>query len=105
LVLLDEGGKTIELLRPEALVAGEPQHGSLHGLRLETAAHRAPALAALDQVGARKHIEVLHHGRQGDSKRRGDLGDRKLGLGSEAIHDRAPRGIGERREGKIELCV
>jgi hypothetical protein len=93
------------LLGPEALVTREPVHGVFHWRRLELTAHGAPDLVARDETGIGEHVEVLHHGRQRDRKRRGDLGDRKLGLGSEAIHDRAPGGIGERREGEIKLRV
>ena len=48
---------------------------------------------------------MLHHSRQGDGERGGDLGDRQLRFARQPIHDRAPGGIGQRREGKIELGV
>jgi hypothetical protein len=78
-------------------------HGGLHRPRLQAAVHRAPGLAALDQARARQHVQVLHDRRKRDLKRRGDLGHRQLRLVRKAIDDRAPRGVGERREGKIEL--
>ena len=48
---------------------------------------------------------MLHDGGQGNRERRGDLRYRQLGLIRQAIDDGAPRRIGERREGEIELCV
>ena len=48
---------------------------------------------------------MLHDGRQRNRKGRGNLGHRQLWLVCQAIDDRAPRGVGERREGKIELRV
>jgi len=64
--------------------------------------HRAPGLGALDQVRPRQHIEVLHHSGQRNRERCGNLGHRQLRLVRQAIDNRAPRRVGERREGEIE---
>jgi hypothetical protein len=103
LVLLDEGGKAIELLGPEPLVAGEPQHGGLHRPRRETAVHGAPRLATLDQIRARQHVQVLHDGWQRDRERDSDLAYRQLRLVRQPLENRPPGRVGERREGQIEL--
>jgi hypothetical protein len=78
-------------------------HGGLHRCRRQAATDHPPRLASLDQVCTRQHVEVLHDGRQGDRETPGNLGHRQLGLAREAIDDGAPRRVGERREGKIEL--
>jgi len=80
-------------------------HGTFHRRRPQTAAHRAPRLLALDQPGTGQHVEMLHHRRQGHRERSGDLGHGQLRLTRQAIDDGAPRRVGERREGKIELGV
>ena len=80
-------------------------HGGLHRPRLQSAAHRAPGFAALDQAGARQHVQVLHDRRQRDLERRRDLGHREFGLIRQTIDDRAPRRVRERREGKIKLVA
>lgn len=60
---------------------------------------RAPSF---DQARVFEHPEVLADRLGAHGKRRGELVDRGLAF-HEAREDRPPSGIGERREGRVEL--
>ena len=62
-----------------------------------------PLFWRVDQVGARQHIEMLHHCGQRDRERRRNLGHCQLLLPRQTIDDCAPRRVRERGEGQIEL--
>jgi hypothetical protein len=93
------------LLGPEALVAIEPAHRLLHRPRGEAARHGAPGFRARDQAGVRQHVEVLHDRRQRHRKRPGQLAHRDAFLFVEPREQRAPRRVGECREGPVQGCV
>ena len=46
---------------------------------------------------------MLHHRRQGDRERRRDFRNSQLAFARQAVENGAPRRIGERRKGKVEL--
>ena len=87
---------------PEALVTGEPVHRFLHGCGRELAGDGAADLRALDEARIRKHLEMLHDGRQ-----RHRIGVRELAHGNilpraELCKQRPPRRIGKRGKGAVE---
>jgi hypothetical protein len=65
--------------------------------------HGPSGLLALDEPGAGQHVEVLHHRRQRHREGRRNLGDGQLRLPRKAVEDGAPRRVGERSKGQIEL--
>jgi hypothetical protein len=67
--------------------------------------HGTSGLGALDQAGARQHVEMLHNGRQRDRERPGDVRHGQLVVAREALDDRASRGVCERRERAVELGI
>jgi hypothetical protein len=67
--------------------------------------HGSPALGALDQAGARQHVEMLDHRRQRHLEASGDLRHRQLAVVSKPVEDRAPCRVRQRGKGPIELDV
>jgi hypothetical protein len=67
-VFLQKGGKAIEIVGPEALVAIEPIHRLLHRAGGQPARDRAAGLFARDQAGIIKHIEMLDYRGERDRK-------------------------------------
>jgi hypothetical protein len=65
-VFLQKGGKAIEIVGPEALVAVEPIHRLLHRAGGQPARDRAASFFARDQAGIGQHIEVLDDRRKRD---------------------------------------
>src|SRR5262245_27474626 len=92
----------VEARLPEASIAVEPRGHLAQRLSAQPRRPQLGVAAALDQAGALEHPQVLGDRLHGDRERRRDLLDARLALG-EASEDRAPRGIGERGEGRIEL--
>jgi len=62
--------ESVETVGPEPLVVSEPALRLLQRRGVEPARHRAAALAAPDQVGDLKHVEMFEHRRQRHRKRR-----------------------------------
>lgn len=92
-------------LLPEPFVAREPLHGCFHRRGIEPAAHRASGLSPLDQVGGRKHVEMLHHCRQRHGKRGGNFAYGEFAFTRQTLDDGPPRRVGECRKRAIELCA
>lgn len=65
--------------------------------------HGPAGFGTLDQLGAGEHVEMLHHARQREVERPGDLGDGEPVLVSKALQDGPPRRVGKSGEGKVEL--
>jgi hypothetical protein len=67
--------------------------------------HGPSGLLPLDEPGAGQHVEMLHHRRQRHRERCRNLGDGQLRLPRQAVDDGAPRRVGERSKGQIELGI
>ena len=67
--------------------------------------HDSPALGALDQAGARQHVEMLDHRRQRHVEASGDLRHRQLAVVREPVEDRAPCRVSQCGKRPIELDV
>jgi hypothetical protein len=104
-LVLDAGRKPIRATRPKALVAAEPIHRFLYGFRGEPHCHDPPGLRPGDESSVVEYIEMLHHRRQLDRERPCELAHRDAILALEPGEDRPPRGVGEGREGLIELPI
>ena len=90
-------------MRPEALVAVEPVVGLFHRCGPQAAGNRASGFVAAHEPGIRQHVEMLHHRRQRHRERLGEFADR-YGVGlAQARQQRAPGGVGKRREGAVEI--
>jgi hypothetical protein len=72
-VFLHKGGKAVEIVGPEALVAVKPIHRLLHRFRGKPTRHDAAGLLASDQAGVRQHVEMLHDRGQRHGKRLGEF--------------------------------
>lgn len=64
-------GETVEIIRPEALIAFEPFIGLLHRFGVESAGDNTPGFAAFNEASVGQHAEMLHHGRQRHRQRLG----------------------------------
>jgi hypothetical protein len=104
-VFLQKGGKAVEIVGPEALVAVQPIHRLLHRAGGQPARHRASDLLACDQAGIIKHIEMLDDRGKRDRKRLRQLADREALAIAEPRQQRAPRRIGKRSEGAVQGFV
>jgi hypothetical protein len=101
-VVLHKGGKAVEIVGPEALVAVEPIHRVLHRFRGEPARHDAAGLFAGDEAGVQQHIEMLHDRGQGHRKGFGEFANgNRIALGK-TREQRPPRRIGKRGKGAIQ---
>ena len=83
------------MLRPVALVVGEPVHRLLHRLRLQLAGDGAAGLGAHDQPGVGEHVQVLHDGWERDREGPRELADGDGFLRVETGEQRPPRRVGE----------
>ena len=81
---------------------GEPVHRLLHGRRGELAGDGAPGLDPRDQPRVRQHVEMLHDGGQRHRERPREIAHRDGVFGIEPRQQRAPRRVGEGREGAVE---
>jgi len=99
--LIQVAGEPIELVFPEAAIAGDPRVGLPHRARDQLTPTDATVAPAHDQPGPLEDLEVFGDGRQGHAKRPGQGAHRGLAAGQPAEH-RAPRGIGKGGEGGIE---
>src|SRR5207302_1600736 len=92
----------IEGLVPEPAITLQPVDGLLEGTCLETAGAPLRLAAACDEPGAFEHLQVLRDGGQAHVERPGELGDGRV-AGGEPSEDRAPGGVGEGRDGDLEV--
>jgi hypothetical protein len=102
LVFLHKSGKTVEVFRPEALVAIEPLHRPLHRRGGEPARHNAPGLGARDQAGIRQHVEMFHDRRQRHRKWLRQLAHRQAVALAEPRQQRAPCRVRQRGKGAVQ---
>jgi len=86
------------------LITVEPLHGVFHRGGLERAAHGASRLASRDEAGVAQHVEVLHDSRQRHRKRLRQLADGKTVVVVQAGQQRAPRRVGERGKGVVQIA-
>src|SRR5712691_3529784 len=98
LQFLKVGTQLVETLLPVAPVVLDPFGDVPEWSRLEPAGPPLRLATALDQAGALEDLEVLGDGRKADVEGLGQFQNRSFARG-EAREDRAPRGIGESREG------
>jgi len=82
---------------------GEPALGLLQRHGVEPARYGAAALAAADQAGDFKHVEMLEHRRQRHRKRLGQRGDGEFRRLAEASQHGAPGRIGKGGEDAIQV--
>jgi hypothetical protein len=82
---------------------GEPALRLLQRGGVEPARYRAAALAAPDQAGDFKHVEMLEHRRQRHGKRLGQHGDGEFRRLAEAGQYGAPRRIGQGGKDAVEV--
>jgi hypothetical protein len=92
----------VELRFPEDPVAIEPRDGAVEGGAHELASPHASVTPDPGEPGALEHAKVLRETGERHVEASGELADRVLTT-RQAHEDRAPRGIGERREGGVEL--
>ena len=93
----------IKAVGPEPLVVSEPALRVLQRRGVEPARYRAAALAAADQVGDFKHIEMFEHRRQRHGKRRRQSGDREFRHLAEASQHGAPGRIGQGGKDAVQV--
>ena len=82
---------------------GEPALGLLQRRGVEPARYGAAALAAPDQAGDFKHVEMLEYCRQRHGKRLGQRGDGEFRHLAEAGQYGAPGRIGQGGEDAIQV--
>jgi hypothetical protein len=81
----------------------EPALRLLQRRGVEPARYRAAALAAPDQVGDFKHVEMFEHRRQRHGKRRRQRCDREFRHLAEASQHRAPGRIGQSGKDAVQV--
>jgi len=84
-----------ETIGPEPLVMAEPALRLLQRRCVEPARYRAAALAAPDQAGDLKHVEMLEHRGQRHGERRRERRDGEFRRRAEASQHGAPSRIGQ----------
>jgi hypothetical protein len=95
--------ESVETVGPEPLVMSEPALRLLQRRGVESARHRAAALAAPDQVGDFKHVEMFEHRRQRHGKRRRQGRDREFRHFAEASQHGAPGRIGQGSKDSVQV--
>ena len=83
---------------------GEPALGLLQRRGVEPARYGAAALAAPDQAGDFKHVEMLEHRRQRHGKRRGQRGDGEFRRLAEASQHGASGRIGQGGKDAVQVA-
>jgi hypothetical protein len=91
------------LFAPESLIVIEPFSGGAHRFGLEAAGDGAAGLLALDEPRIRQDVEMLHHRRQRHLERLGQFRDRNALALAQLREQRAPRRIGKRGKGAVEV--
>jgi hypothetical protein len=86
---------------PEALVTRQPFAGVLQLRRVQPAVDDATELFPFDQAGTFEHPQVLRDRGQGHHERLSEFADRELPF-AQLSQDGAPRGVGERRKGRVQ---
>jgi hypothetical protein len=104
-VFLHKGGKAVEIVGPEALVAVEPIHRLLHRFRGEPARHNAAGLLARDQADIRQHVEMLHDRGQRHVEWLGEFADGKRVAARKPRQQSAPRRIRQRGKDAIQSLI
>ena len=99
--MLEVGGQLVEFMLPEGPIVRHPVEGVLHGTRREARMAHPTAPLHVGESGPGQHAHVLRHGRKRHGEALGELADAAL-TREEASEDRAPRRVGERREGGVE---
>jgi hypothetical protein len=105
LFFLHECGKAVEIVGPEALVAGKPGKRRLHRLGGQPAGDDAAGLFACDQAGVRQHIEVLHDGGERHRKGLRQFADRDRVASGKPRQQRTPRRVGQRGKGVVQIAL
>jgi hypothetical protein len=102
---LHKSGKAVEIVGPEALVAVQPSQRLLHRFRGQPAGDHAAGLFARDEPCIRQHVEVLHDGGERHRKRLRQFADRDGVAGGKPRQQRAPRRVGERGKGAVQIAL
>src|SRR5271154_6055538 len=101
LQFLQIDAEPIEARFPQAAVVLEPVIDSFEDAELDPAGPPLRLAPPCDQAGPLEHLEMLGDRGTAHLERLGELADRRL-AGREARQDRAPRRVGEGREGRAE---
>jgi hypothetical protein len=104
LFFLHKCGEAVEIVGPEVLVAVQPGKRLLHRLGGQPAGDDAAGLFARNQAGVRQHVEMLHDGGERHRKRLRQLADRDRGARRKPRQQRAPRRVGERGKGVVQIA-
>jgi len=105
LFFLHECGKAVEIVGPEALVAGKPGQRPLHRLGGQSAGDDPAGLFARNEASVRQHVEVLHDGGERHRKRLRQFADRDRVAPGKPRQQRPPRRIGERGKGVVQIAL
>lgn len=89
---------------PDLPVECDPTGRNVELLRVEGAGPRLRRTRSRDQVGALEHLEVFGDCLLCHLERLGQLAYRRVALG-QTLQDRAPGGVGQRREHQAQLIV
>lgn len=100
--LVQVAGETVELMLPEAAIAGDPRVGLAHRAGDETAAAHSAVAPAHHESRVLEHPQVLGHRGQGHAERVGEGADRGLSGPGEVGEQGAPGRVGEGGERRIE---
>ena len=100
--LVEIAGQTVELMLPEAAIAGDPGLGLAHRAGDEPAAAHAAVATAHHEARTLEHAQVLGYGGEGHPERLGQPTDGGLPGQGEVGEQGSPRGVGESGEGRVE---
>ena len=99
--MLEVGGQQVEFMLPEGPIVRQPVEGVLHGTGREARMANPTAPLHVGESGPGQHADMLGDGWKRHGEALGEFADAAL-TREEASEDRAPRRVGERREGGVE---
>ncbi len=102
MVLVQKACQSVELILPEAAIAGDPRVRRAHRAGDEPAAPHAAVAPAHDEPRALEYAHVLGHGREGHVERLGEGAHGGFPGQGEVGEHGAPGRIGEGRERRVE---
>ena len=100
---VQQGIESLEISFPELAIAFEPVVGFSEPPRLKTARAALRVAATRNQPGALQHFEMLSKLRAGSSRTARPTPS-PMPRPTQAVQDRPPRAIGQRRKDRVELA-